>query len=98
MVLNTIKSYNSWKEQETVTFIWRTNIINWRRATDNPNVWLTDNNYKIAMKNIFKIRAKIDLMDEDREFQQMNEITNSNKRGILKYLKLGRYWMGLISL
>lgn len=43
------------------------------------------------MKNIFKIRAKIDLMDEDREFQQMNEITNSNKRGILKYLKLGRY-------
>lgn len=59
---------------------------------------LAENNYKIAMRNFFKVKAKMDLMDEDREFQQRNEITNSNKRGILKYLKLGMYWMGLISL
>lgn len=67
---------------------------------DDPNVGLTKNDYSIftTTSNVLKIREKIDLIYEKMEnFKRGMERTNSNKMGILKYLKLVKQWMGLIS-
>lgn len=60
--------------------IQRKNKIYRKGTTDDPNVGLTENDYKVTTRNVLKIRAKFrPNLWKDGEFQQRNGSTSSSK-------------------